>query len=279
MRKEYCHTQRILRIAVFLGISVVFTLVLPADDLRGEADQSVSRRTCHLSYGIAISHDQLRDELLVPLRWVGAGCGLHLGWDIIGGAWKLHSGIGLALSYLEEGYGNGGAALTPSFVLEGYGRFRTRGTLTSDIGAVFRSRINDEQLYSWDDAHLYYLASYMIGPSIAFEWNLVPHRILHFKLCVPIIGFVGRPEEERFVKQEVGKIWVYFTEPNGSLGFTTLPKYFSIELSAGIDLKRKRSAFRFDYILSYERYMQPEPFVRFTNTVLLAHDLEFGRKR
>jgi hypothetical protein len=119
----------------------------------------------------------------------------------------------------------------------------------------------------------------MVGPSAALERRWFSGSIFHFKLGVPIIGFVGRPEKEKFVKQEVGNIRVYFTEPNGNLEFTTLPEYFSIELTAGIGLRRKRSAFRLDYILSYERYEQPEPFVRLTNTVLLAHDLEFGRQK
>ncbi len=232
------------------------------------------------SYGIITCHDQAREELLVPMRWSGLGGGLQIAWGYKGEGWSLVTQLGLSLSYLEERFGNGGAILTPSMRLEGYGCILEKGPLSIDLGAVLRSRITDTYLFSWDDAHLYYLASHMLGPAATLKWDGFDKYIMTFGIRLPFIGIVGRPEDERFVKQDgINYLGFYFSEPNSNLTFASLPSYLSFEFLFGIEWPLKRSHLRLEYILDYERYTEPKPFNRFRNTLAFSHDISFRRQK
>jgi hypothetical protein len=179
------------------------------------------------------------------------GVGIPVVWSFVGESWSLGTELKLSLSYLEERYGNGGFIATPEFVFECSRMIWERGSLELAFGTVLRFRINDEELFSWDDAHLYYLSSHMVGPEAVLQWDRLRRSILYLRLGLPFMGLVGRPEEERFVKQELGSIGVYFTEPNRSLEFATLPHYSSFELAVGI--------------------------TRLTNSMMFSHDIRLGR--
>jgi hypothetical protein len=233
-----------------------------------------------LTYGIMAYHDQAREELLVPMRWGGPGGGIQIAWGYRGEAWSFDMQLGLSLSYLEEHYGNGGALLTPSLLLEGYGRFVEKGPLSIDLGVVLRSRISDAYLFSWDDAHLYYLASYMLGPALSLEWAGYKKSIVTFGMRLPSLGFVGRPHDERFVKQDgTDHVGFYFSEPNSNLVFAAPPGYFSFEFSVGFRWPVKRSHIRLEYVLDYERYTEPRTFTRLRNAVVFSHDIALGRHK
>jgi hypothetical protein len=254
---------------------MVFTPTGAATEQAAEEERFAGH---HFSYGLFLCHDQAREDLLVPMRWVGVGAGIPVAWSFVGDFWTFSAEIRLSLSYLEERYGNGGAIATPALLFEGTGRIWERGSLSFDLGAVLRFRINDQGLFSWDDAHLYYLASHMLGPTAVLEWDCLTKSVPYLRLSLPLIGFAGRPEEDRFIKQELGSLGVFFTEPNSNLKFATLPSYFSFELSVGIARLLRRSTLRLEYVLDYERYSKPQPFTRLTNTIVFVHDIKPGRQ-
>ncbi len=133
----------------------------------------------------------------IPKNWSGPGGGVQIACCYKNESWSLASQLGLSLSYLEERFGNGGALLTPSLLLEGYSRILEKGTLSIELGGVLRSRISDTYLFSWDEAYLYYLASHMIGPAATLEWKGFQKSTLILGLRLPSLGFVGRPYDER----------------------------------------------------------------------------------
>lgn len=262
-----------------LWLIIIFMVFTQAGAAAERAASEEGFNGHHFSYGISLCHDQAREDLLVPFRWAGVGVGIPVAWSFVGETWTLGTELRLAVSYLEERYGNGGFIATPEFLFECSGRIWERGPLDFELGAVLRFRINDEELFSWDDAHLYYLASHMIGPEAVLEWDRLNKSILYLRLGLPFIGFVGRPEEKRFVKQELGSVGVYFTEPNRNLEFATLPDYTSFELAIGITRLLRRSALKLEYVLDYERYSEPIPFTRLTNSMMFSHDIRLGRQK
>ena len=262
-----------------LWLIIIFMVFTQAGAAAEQAAKEERFNGHHFSYGISLCHDQAREDLLVPFRWAGVGVGIPVAWSFVGEILTVGTELKLALSYLEERYGNGGFIATPEFLFEWYGRIWERGPLDFALGAVLRFRINDEELFSWDDAHLYYLASHMIGPEAVLEWDRLNKSILYLRLGLPFIGFVGRPEEKRFVKQELGSVGVYFTEPNRNLEFATLPDYTSFELAIGITRLLRRSALKLEYVLDFERYSEPVPFARLTNSIMFSHDIKLGRQK
>jgi hypothetical protein len=232
------------------------------------------------TYGFTAYHDQAREELLVPMRWSGPGGGIQIALCYQGDTWSFATELGLSLSYLEERFGNGGALMTPSLLLEGYGRIVEKGPLSINLGTLLRSRISDAYLFSWDDAHLYYLSSHMLGPTATLEWNGFDKSMVTLGMRLPSLGFVGRPHEQRFIKQDgINHIGFYFSEPNSHLAFAMPPSYYAFELSCGIEWPTRRSHMRLTYILDYERYTEPRSFTRFRNAIVFSHDIVLWRSK
>jgi len=120
------------------------------------------------------------------------------------------------------------------------------------IGAAIPLQMTNMFFSSWDDSHLYWLTSYMLGVTAGWEMQISDRLVTMLCLELPLLGFVSRPPPYRYEKQEPLKEWTYhFTAPNSRLHFESLGTYRSVSIEASLTKHLTASAYcialEFDY--------------------------------
>ncbi len=229
-----------------------------------------------LGYEAHLEVLQLREDLLVPMRFTGPQLGLSLDWFYHARNFWFWLNIGAAFAYLQERLENPAMALSTWARLAMVFRVHESSKNEWDLGASWRSRVTAAMLVSWDDAHIYALASHMLGPVARFQWTGLGRTDILIELTLPLLGFVGRTEEIRYSKQEYSNGRYLYAEPHKQLFFASLPNYWSVELTLGARWKLRRSNLRLSYVLDFEREARPRPFARLSHGLVLAQEFSLG---
>lgn len=223
-----------------------------------------------LSLGLGAVHQQLREELIRPLRWDGPGGVLEVRWGILGGDHRIETGLRLPLAIVENRYGHGAAATG----------FRLGSRITWASAALANGTLSlggglqgEEALFyswDWDEEHLYWLTSWSLGPVASWERPLGPRQSLNLSLFVPIAALVSRPPRERFEKiDDLTNVGFYFAKPHSNLEFTSLHEYRSLEARLSWAWAFSES---WDLVVGLEwawtRYTEPVPVERISFTLL-----------
>lgn len=245
--------------------------------LRGIAAQGIAAEEGHTSsvgphfvYGVVAAYDQARDDLLIPLRWMGPAAGLRLGFDFTG-AQQGHSVSLLPIvSFLENRFGHSGHAAGIELAYT-FGRTVTRsphlGTLL--LGARAKWDLFDGFYESWDDEHIYWLNTYSLGPRIAWR-QADPGTGWSAELDIPVVAFVARPPANRLSKTEnLTSFWFHLTEPQKRLVLTGFPKYLAVHTGLSYATRLGGAHIVLSYDLELSSYDSP---ARITT---LSHRLGF----
>ncbi len=270
-----------MRVHSYVLISFVLVTAIALSSSSSDApgpdrDQRPLPRGHSIGYNVHLDVLQLREDLLVPIRFTGPQLGLSPDWIYRGQNFWFWLNIGVAFAYLEERFDN------PAMALSTWARtaiaFRVHGSPATkwELGALWRSRITDAMLISWDDAHVYALASHVIGPIARFRWTGFRRTDVIIELTLPLVGLVGRTEELRYSKQEYPNGRYLYAEPHKQLFFAILPDYLSVELSIGARWKLRRSSLGLSYVLDFEREGRPRPFARLSHGLVLTQEFNLG---
>jgi hypothetical protein len=273
-----------LRIAR-LGALIVAALAATVAPIHAAGEDSTSappRITGHrLKLGAPLLYDQIRDDMLAPLRWSGAGTGLHLGWGRTWEKKRVEVDLHYEISSPKESYGHPGIIRTPTLVIEGLHDQWVRPTKRLETGLFWRSRIDAAEFEPWDDAHYYYLTSHMLGLTTALSWKTTRGPVWTAQARLPLVGLLARPAEDRSMTREDWDdgLWDLLSATNRKLELAAPPKYVGCDISLGATWSRRRASPRLEYRVSFEYCGKPRAFVRLVQGVVFTYEFGLGGGR
>jgi hypothetical protein len=99
------------------------------------------------------------------------------------------------------------------------------GGLQLRAGAALVAHVDNMYFLDWDDAHLYWLSSYGVGPAVSLHRTLDGAQTISVEVELPVVGLLGRPPVERFDKvDDLVRIGAWFTKANRDLSVLTGPE-------------------------------------------------------
>lgn len=153
-----------------------------------------------LGAGLHLSFTQVRDDTLVPLRFLGPGAGFSAGYAFDADPWRLETRLRVTASALFDRHMTPNAGLLPSFDVTTHRQLASFGETKLALGAWFS--LHETVFYpaSWDDAHAYWAGVTSLGPSARLTMPLLEERHLALELGTPIVALVSRPPRHRLYK-------------------------------------------------------------------------------
>lgn len=184
-----------------------------------------------LGVSLGVAGRGVRDDLLTPLAFGGGGLDLGVRYAGHVGPGLLEGALDAGLVMMVERHGNGGAAIDWNLVaryLFPAGAFA--------VGPSFGLDHDVYYLYSWDNAHGYWLGARWIGVSARVNVAL-GDAALDLAGDVALAGFFSRPPEYRLEKQDPLKDPMFFLEgPFTGDRFGWLPDFQVLRLQADLHL-------------------------------------------
>lgn len=213
--------------------------------------------------GVAFGADQLRDDLLVPFRWTGPLVGLTAGGSFLTGRVRQQPELSLSVTSATNRHGN--AALAVDI---GAGHRLLLDRSIRLVGGAFEPgvlvfyRQHNALLWSWDDAHDYWLNGFGIGPALAWRRSLSDRSTFGIEAAGSLLAFASRPPEYRHNKQDrLETVGFYFIENFRDLRVSLPDKYQAADLRAGIEWRAGQGTIAAGYRLDLLRATWPEPGV------------------
>jgi hypothetical protein len=220
-------------------------LVVPMLLLCPSLAQAQSAET-HQALGasLGLRGDAVRDDLLVPLAFAGPGVqlqGFYRGWV---GPGVMTARADLGFAFLVNRYGHQGATLSYSADATWTLTALRASTWHLAVGPALALDSRISLLFSWDDAHAYWLGSQWLGPAGRFVGRLTDAWRLEATASTAFLGFAGRPPSYRYSKQETSShVGYYFTQPQRSEMFMMLDALQTFRLDVAV---RRARYSRFD---------------------------------
>jgi hypothetical protein len=194
--------------------------------------------------GLGLRGDVVREDLLVPLAFAGPGLQLHgfyRGWV---GRGVVSARADVALAFLFNRFGHPGATLTWGTDVAWTFNVLYADAWHLEVGPALAFDNRTSLLFSWDDAHAYWLGSQWLGPAARTLRRLTDTWRLEASAAMALLGFEGRPPRYRYNKQEASyHVDYYFTVPEQSEKFVMLNDLQVVRLDVAV----RRAAYnRFD---------------------------------
>lgn len=219
------------------------------------------------SFGIGprVSYVQVRDDIVVPLRFSGPGISLLLSYKRHGAVHQHEVNGRLGLAYLRDRYGFSGAMLSSSVSYQYlYGRSDNSRGAKIFPGGQLRWSLNDEFFFDWDEEHLYWLTTIDLGPVLRYSRTIKNDRKFHATLYLPVVTAISRPPLYYYYKTDnLTQLGFWFNKPHEDLHFAFFDTYQAVELS----LACEKGRMTLTYTGSFARAAEPEPVLLFTNSI------------
>ncbi len=228
----------------------------------------------HFSSGI----NSYREDLLVPLGFHGPGISLGGNYTHRTEKNSINLCLKFNMGYMKNRYSHEAVRLAlelrPSWIRklvnhQKYGEFWG--------GICIPMQINDLFIFSWDEAHLYWLTSYSLA--IATEWQ---KKILQkfnavARMEIPLFGWVSRPPTYRYNKQDaLNHVSFHFTEPNKSLHFETLNDYRALFFQLLFKREMRRSLLNFGLEFQYNYCRKPQKIWGLNTSIIFSYQWRIG---
>lgn len=203
---------------------------------------------------------RMRDDLLAPLRYAGPALGFRLAVErrTANAEQEAHLRFGIAAGLNRYRHGAFAVPISGSYTyLRPLDLARGRA-FSALLGIAGSARMDDMYFIQWDDAHLYWLTTYAIGPAARVRVPLSGDRALSFDAGAPVLGVVSRPPKERFNKVDrLVYPGTWFTKPHQDLSFATWPDLFGADLRVAYTRSAGRRPARLVYDASFRTTPNP----------------------
>jgi hypothetical protein len=129
----------------------------------------------------------------------------------------------LGAAYLLNRYGHQAAAIDHDLDAAWTVPFRRTSVSHWALGPMLAVEGHFNYLFSWDDAHGYWLAAQWLGPAARYGRRISERWRLESRAALALLGFEGRPPVYRYRKQEMRPSATYaFTQPYGTESFVSI---------------------------------------------------------
>lgn len=126
-------------------------------------------------------------------------------------------------------------------------------------GISFPLQMRNLLMDSWDDSHLYWFTTYSAAIVGEYHTHLPYFGNSIIRLDLPIVGFISRPPDYRYQKQEsLNHFSYHFSAPNSSFGFKGIWQYQSPVFQIMINRNSKGSLLNFGLELTFDHYSKPK---------------------
>lgn len=240
------------------------------DDPPDPPEQSYSG----FAYGLMLTYDQARDDLLAPIRWGGPGGVLRFAWAHAGPDDRHDVELQLPITYYQNRFSHEGAAIgleAGYAYVHAVGSPGPRGSVL--VGGHFRWDLYSGFYFSWDDEHVFWLNSYAVGPRAV--WDRIGRRVqLTARGDLSLLGLVSRPPPYPTRKLDpMTRLSFYFKEPNQHLTLRGIPDF--VAFHGRLDLRKPdpRSRFVLSYDLDVISYALPARVITLSHRIGITHEI------
>jgi hypothetical protein len=260
-----------------LAVLVVASILLCEILLAQEQQKSTYRRQ-YLGFHFNSGIDSYREDLLVPLGFHGPGISLGGNYTHQTEKNSINIRLKLGMGYMKNRYSHEAVRLAleirPSWIRkladhQKYGEFWG--------GISFPMQLNDLFIFSWDDAHLYWLTAYSLA--LATEWQKKISQKYHAvaRIEIPFVGWVSRPPSYRYNKQDaLNHLGFYFSEPNKSLHFESLDDYQALFIQLLFKKEMRRSLLNLGLEFQYNYCRKPQKIWGLNTLNLFSYQWRIG---
>jgi hypothetical protein len=243
-------------------------------------DSSISGR--FLKFSLPIVYNQVKENLIAPLRWNGTGSGLGFSWlmkkpKIIHEVCLFVNVSGLINRYKYKGY-----------------------TFEASLGYSLNCRVNPEVLRGylylgpqikwenqimffrdWDDSHIYWLNIYEVGPSLIWSKIYKEKQNISVAMQLPFFALVSRPPEYQYIDQPpLNESSYYFKSLNEDLRLVTVNRYYSFGLQTEYSYQIKNgNMIGVAWFFNYKACNFPRNTTLVTNILMINYHKLIGKKQ
>ena len=245
---------------------------------RAQEDEPLPVKSNHLGINVNGGLASYREDMVVPLGFHGIEFSLGAVYSRQTEKSLLNARLRFGVGYMQNRYDHEAFIVAQEIRLswlrkvnipERYGEFWG--------GICLPLQMNNLLWASWDDAHLYWLTAYGMGPAFQWQKNIFSNKQVLVRMEIPVANWVSRPPEVRYRKQEpMDRLAYQYSEPNKSLHFETLDTYQALFFQALLRKKVKRSLLNLGIEFQYNHFCQPEDIWGLRTLLLFSYQWRIG---
>jgi hypothetical protein len=235
-------------------------LIQGANWCRAQEEENPPIKSNHLGINVNGGLASYREDMVVPLGFHGIGFSLGVVYSRQTGKSFLNARLRFGVGYMQNRYDHEAFIVAQELrwswlrkitIPERYGEF--------GVGICLPLQMNNLLWSSWDDAHLYWLTAYGMGPAFQWQKKVTSNTQVLVRMEIPIANLVSRPPKVRYRKQEpMDNLAYQYSEPNKSLHFETLNAYQALFFQALLRKELKRSLLNLGIEFQYNHFSKPE---------------------
>ncbi len=235
-------------------------------------------QTHHLGILVSTGIGSYREDLVVPISFDGPSF-------LLGGQYlwqsertSLQVRFGVSAAFLRNRFSHKAYAaaleLRPSWT-----RLVWSGSPGRQIwcGLAMPLQMRNLLMESWDDAHLYWLTAHSIA--LVGEYHTLLPRLGNsvIRLDLPVLGFISRPPNYRYAKQEpLNHFSYHFSAPNKSFDLKSIWGYQSPSLQVMVRRGSKGSLMNIGLEFSLAHYAEPKDIWVLNTGILFSYLWKIG---
>lgn len=251
---------------------------LPWDLLEAQGHENSFPKKSYLGIQFNGGIDSYREDLLVPLGFHGPGISLGANYSRSKEKNLINIRLKFNMGYMRNRYSHDavmlGLELRPSWIKK-ISFHPKYGELWGGISIPMK--MNDVFIFSWDDAHLYWLTTYNLALATEWQKEISQKFDAAVRMEIPLFGWISRPPTYRYNKQDaLNHFSFYFSEPNKSLHFETLENYRSLFIQMLFKREMRRSMLNFGLEFQYHYCRVPKKIWGLNTTLLISYLWRIG---
>ncbi len=227
------------------------------------------KATHQIGLAVGAVHNQVRDDILAPLRWDGPGLVIDLWYRFENRSGRHQLELSAPFSFPTNRYDH------PAWTWELYAGYsylhkvaQSNKAGTVLVGALIDWRATGQEYYSWDVSHVYWLNAYELGPTALWRRPFGKNHALAARLDFPLVALVSRPPLHRYNDEESDGYW--FAHMNDNLTLTSLHEYISVTAKLDYDWRvHERVIVGMMYRFHFTTFSEPVRFSTLSHNLLL----------
>jgi hypothetical protein len=225
-----------------------------------------------LGLGFGLAYMELRDDVLVPLSFIGPHLApLQIAYNRRTECDWLSVDAGIGLAPLFDRYG----FLVALFPVEAGCQYLARikpnvhgGSLL--LGAQARWSVDADMPEFWDNEHNYWLTAIGLAPAVAYTRPIRQNQRLDAALAITAAAFVSRPPLRRYNKTEPSDPGFVLSESHENMQFASFNKYQAVRLTVAWTRPLARTDFTVAYAGRFARANWPRQVMVLEHSVNLS---------